>query len=164
VREIELCLLYQPTFGASSENLGQPNSHLGRYTAFLVHQFGQSGALHSKGCCCGRYSQPQWLDTFAKHKATGVGWILHRHGPISSLMVVHIIDFEGMTVLKPEHHAPVRANRHGPHSPHITLKRMQPKSGNGHVCNCESGIKPCQDIAQLKNMLCHDSAIITVLE
>jgi len=80
VGKVVLRLLHKPAFRAAAKHPGQSHGHFRRYTALLVHQFRKRGARDSQGGGGGRNAQAQRLNALSEYKASGVGWVLHRHG------------------------------------------------------------------------------------
>src|SRR5580704_15757728 len=107
MRKVVLGLLDQPAFGAAAKDLGKPYGHFRRYAALPVHQFGERGARNAKGGGGVRDAQAQRLNALTEYKASGVGWVLHRHGSVSFSVVVHVINIEGVMVRKAKNHSPV---------------------------------------------------------
>jgi hypothetical protein len=121
MRKVVLRLLNKPAFGAAAENLGQPHGHLRRYAASSVHQLRERGARDAKGGGGVRDAQAQRLNALTEYKASGVGWILHRHDLVSSSVVIDVIDIKGVTVGKAENDTPVLRELLPPKSPSLDL-------------------------------------------
>jgi len=51
---------------------------------------------------------------------TGMRWIVHNHN-YYSLMIVDIIDIDGVVVFKPKNNSPISWNRHGPKTLKLAL-------------------------------------------
>ncbi len=48
-------------------------------------------------------------------------------------MIIFVVHYLGISILKPERHAPITTHRHRPNSGSITGKLMEPKAWQIHV-------------------------------
>ena len=104
-----------------------------------------------------RDAQAQRLNGLAEYEPSGVRGILHRDGSVLSA-VVDIINIEYVSVGKAKNHPPVCPNSHRPKTFQLAFGRMQPNTGHVHIGHGAGCVEPCEDIAQLYNVLGHHAA------
>jgi hypothetical protein len=68
-------------------------------------------------------------------------------------MIIHQIDIMGVAVRKPEDHAPVGADRHGPKAGKVSLQGMKPEAGQIHVAHVTSFIEAGQNPLDLVDLI-----------
>src|ERR1051326_6980922 len=80
--KVVLSLLQKPAFFSAAKNLGEPDSHFGRYTALAVDEFGKRVAGHPEGFGSVRNRQPHRLNALLQYDKAGVRRFFHGHGPV----------------------------------------------------------------------------------
>jgi hypothetical protein len=84
-----------------------------------------------------------------------IGWFLS--------VVIDIINILRVAV-KAENHLPVGPNGHGSKTFHLAFERMQPEPRHVHMGNGWGGMKRCQNIPQLANMVGVYAARVVLLK
>ena len=79
-------------------------------------------------------------------------------------MVIDVIHVLRVAVVKTKDHPPVGANCDRPRAFPITLERMHLEAGHIHIGNDAGRVEPCQNVAQLFNVLSFDAARVAVFK
>ncbi len=82
----------------------------------------------------------------------------------SGLMLVHVVDFDGMASLETEYDPPVGARRHRPEARVIAFQPMGEESGQVHVLGRNGCIQSREDIPHGLAMIDADVAFVGALE
>ena len=77
----------------------------------------------------GAFAHRRRESSAAPNECTGVGRIVHEHGG-SPLVIIEVVDVDGVAVLETKDDAPIRAHRHRPESRKVSLERVKPEAGD----------------------------------
>src|ERR1700720_9924 len=81
------------------------------------------------------------------------------------LVIVNIIDVNGVAVLEAERYAPITGNRYSPVALQVALKRVQPQAGKVHVVGPTAAVQHCKYITKLLAVpRCHASCCSPIIE
>jgi hypothetical protein len=85
---------------------------------------------------------------------------------VTSCFLSEVIDIINVlrTVVKAENHPSVRPNGHGPNTIHLAFERMQPEPRHVHMGDGWGGMKRCQNISQLADMVGVYAARVVLLK
>jgi hypothetical protein len=70
----------------------------------------------------------------------------------ASLVIIDIIDINGVPVVEAERDSPIPGDRYSPIAREISLERMQSEAGNVHIIRPTAEVQHGKNIAKLFNM------------
>jgi len=114
----------KPALGAAAEHSLQAHRHFRRNAALSVDQFGKRVARDSQRGRGAGNAQTQGLDAFLENNCAGVRGFFHRHGTVSVLVVVDVINIVRTSLVKAEYDSPVGANGHGVKTLQLAFQRV----------------------------------------
>lgn len=109
---------------AWTEGSFDSDRHIGTKSCPAVEQIGQGGACHPKnsGRLC--HADPERLNNVSPDKTADMRRIFHDQDEFFSLMVVDIVDIDGIPADEIEHYAPIPGYSDGPLAFEIALELM----------------------------------------
>jgi hypothetical protein len=83
---------------------------------------------------------------------------------LSFLVVVQIVNIDGIAFLEAENDSPVRPNRHRPEARVIAFQRVEPKAGQSHILRRSGHIQPRENVPHSFAVISANSALVAPLE
>ena len=70
----------------------------------------------------------------------------------ASLVIINIIDINGVAVFEAERNSPIPGDRYSPIAGEVSLERMQSEAGNAHILRPTAAVQHRKNVAKLFNM------------